>query len=204
MTPFSKIAASFLLLLSVAGLVYGIIKLQANEDLPVLGEPGHRAGNFSFTNQDGHTITEKEVAGKIAVAEYFFTRCPGICKQMNAHLQMVYQQFKDVPDFVILSHTVDPERDSVPVLKEYAARYGAVAGRWQLLTGNKELLYRMARQEYLLSVEETKAGSIEEDFIHTQYVCLLDNQRRIRGFYDATDSASIEKLMKDIRVLRRR
>lgn len=169
--------------------------------MPVLGEPGHIAGNFSFTNQEGKLITEKDMVGKVAVIEYFFTSCPGICKVMNKNLNLVYKSFKGRSDFAILSHTVEPETDSVPVLARYARNFNAEAPTWQFLTGNKYDLYKAARTEYLLAIEEENNSAVEEDFIHTQYVALLDKNRRIRGFYDATDRTSVDKLIKDVKTL---
>jgi len=185
-----------------AGIIMITLLLFRNRQaLPVLGEPGHIAGPFAFTNQDGHTITEKDVQGKVQVVEYFFTTCPGICKVMNNNLSKVYEALKDDDDCIILSHTVDPETDTVTVMKAYAQKLKAEAPSWQFLTGNKDDLYRMARQEYLLALEDTVNTNKETDFIHTEYVTLLDKNRRIRGFYDATNEASMEKMIKDIRKL---
>lgn len=204
MTSISKIIIISFITLSVAGAVFlGASLWKDSRKLPVLGEPGHVAGPFSFVNQDGKTFTEKDVEGKITIVEYFFTTCPGICKAMNANLSQVYRQIGGEKDVVILSHTVDPEDDSVQVLKAYAAKMGVHNGNWQFLTGNKVDLYRAARNDYLLSVEDVPAApGSAEDFIHTQYVALLDPQRRIRGFYDATDSASTRKMMADLELLR--
>ena len=166
------------------------------ETLPVLGEPGHRAGAFSFINQDGKSITQKSIENKVTVAEYFFASCPSICPVMNKNLEEVYEKFKGNPDFVILSHTVDPERDSVPVLNAYANRFNASAPGWEFLTGSKQALYNSATQDYLLS-----GGDSSSQFIHTQYVALLDKSRRIRGFYDMTNQANILKLNGDIQQL---
>ena len=166
------------------------------ESLPVLGEPGHRAGAFSFINQDGKPITQKSVENKVTVAEYFFASCPSICPVMNKNLEEVYEKFKGNPDFAILSHTVDPERDSVPVLNAYANRFNASAPGWEFLTGSKQALYNSATQDYLLS-----GGDSSSQFIHTQYVALLDKSRRIRGFYDMTNQANILKLNGDIQTL---
>jgi protein SCO1 len=165
--------------------------------LPVLGEPGHIAGSFSFVNQDGVTVNEKSVKDKVTVAEYFFTSCPSICPVMNENLKDVYEKFKQDTSFVILSHTVDPERDSVSALKKYAGRYGASAPGWEFLTGDKNALYSSASRDYLLSAADSGSSS----FIHTQYVALLDKQRRIRGFYDGTNKENVSKLESDIRLL---
>ena len=165
--------------------------------LPVLGEPGHMAGSFSFVNQDGILINEKSVENKVTLVEFFFTSCPSICPRMNENLKEVYKKFKPDTGFVILSHTVDPERDSVSVLKKYAQRYSADAPGWQFLTGDKNALYQAASRDYLLAAVD----SGNSNFIHTQYVALLDRQRRIRGFYDGTNKESVSKLASDIKTL---
>jgi protein SCO1/2 len=110
----------------VLGLIYFLSVAFGNKTkLPVLGEPGHVAGAFSFLSQNGESVTEKSVRNKVTVVEYFFTSCPSICPVMHGNLKEVYEQFKTNPGFMILSHTVDPERDSVPVLKKYSTRYDA-------------------------------------------------------------------------------
>lgn len=198
----TRIIVLAILLITTAGAGwFGWRLISGNKELPVLGEPGHFAGPFTFVNQAGKTITEHEAGNKVTVAEYFFTTCPGICKIMNNNLTEVYRQYKDRTDFMILSHTVDPETDSVQVLSEYARRIGATLPVWQLLTGPKETLYAAARHDYLLAVEDTAGKGTADDFIHTEYVALLDQQRRIRGFYDATNKTAMQQLIKDIKTL---
>jgi protein SCO1/2 len=193
----SKIAGFTLIgLMAIAVFWFTRVFVGNKESLPVLGERGHRAGAFSFINQDGKPITEKSVANKVTVAEYFFASCPSICPVMNKNLEEVYEKFKGNPDFAILSHTVDPERDSVPVLNTYANRFNASAPGWEFLTGTKQALYNSATQDYLLS-----GGDSSSQFIHTQYVALLDKSRRIRGFYDMTNAENIVKLDGDIQQL---
>lgn len=202
MTSVTRIITLSVFGLTLAGLIWLVARvLTGKKELPVLGEPGHVAGQFAFTNQAGQVLTEKDVAEKVTVAEYFFTTCPGICKVMNSNLAAVYQAFKGRNDFVILSHTVDPETDSVQVLAEYGKRINATLPTWELLTGPKEDLYKAARQDYLLAVEDKELAGTAEDFIHTEYVALLDKERRIRGFYDATNKESIQKLITGIREL---
>jgi protein SCO1/2 len=198
MTFSTKIAAIAMLILFAAGLIYFIsLSFIRKDSLPVLGEAGHRAGAFSFINQDGNRITEKTVQNKVTVAEYFFTSCPSICPIMNENLKKVFEEFKTDSGFMILSHTVDPERDSVSALKMYAKRFNAVTPGWQFLTGNKDSLYQMASRDYLLSAED----SSNSGFVHTQYVALLDKKRQIRGFYDVTNKENILKLDAGIRQL---
>lgn len=169
--------------------------------LPVLGEPGHTVGSFSFINQDGKTITDKNTQGKIRVAEYFFTSCKGICPIMNNNLKQVQETFKQRNDVIILTHTVDPETDNVAALKKYASSMHAIPGKWEFLTGDKYALYKMAQQDYLLSADTVTAANDDSAFIHTQYITLVDKQNRIRGFYDATDKQSVQKLIAAIKTL---
>lgn len=194
----TKIAAFSMGAIFVMGLIY-FLSVAFNHDnrLPVLGDPGHRAGEFSFLNQDGNRLTEKSVENKVTVVEFFFTSCPSICPVMNKNLRVVYERFKADSGFMILSHTVDPERDSVATLNKYAKRYEAATPGWQFLTGNRDSLYKRASVDYLLAVED----SSNSNFIHTQYVALLDKKRQIRGFYDLTDKENIGRLDAGIRQL---
>jgi protein SCO1/2 len=198
-TPLSmKIAAFSMLTILIIGLAYFISVAFGNKNkLPVLGEPGHTAGAFSFLNQDGKLVTEKSVQNKVTVVEYFFTSCPSICPIMNSNLKLVNDRFKSNAGFMILSHTVDPERDSVTVLQKYAKRFDAVTPGWQFLTGSKDSLYQRASKDYLLAVEDSSNSS----FIHTQYVALLDKKRQIRGFYDLTNKENVIKLSAGIKQL---
>ncbi|RYF97643.1 MAG: SCO family protein [Chitinophagaceae bacterium] len=202
MTKISRIIILLLVSGSLLAAVFaGVAMFRKRNALPVLGEPGHTVGNFSFTNQNGKKISRDDVKNKITVVEYFFTTCPGICKIMSRNLETVYEFYKNDSNVTILSHTVDPETDSVSVLKAYADRMGADAPGWQFLTGDKAGLYNAARKNYLLAVEDNANTAIKDDFIHTQYVALVDTEQRIRGFYSATDSLDMKKLIGDIRKL---
>lgn len=159
----------------------------------------HSIPAFEFTDQDNQKVNSETVKNKIYVTEYFFTTCGSICPVMNRNLEKVNKTFRDKSDFLILSHTVDPETDSVPVLKAYALQHGAEEGRWLFLTGPKSKLYELARKGYLLNAEDGNGG--EEDFIHTQNFALVDKERHIRGFYDGTDSLEINRLIQEIRLL---
>lgn len=154
---------------------------------------------FSFTNQYNEVFNQDSTRGKIYVTEYFFTTCGSICPIMNTNLQHVYKAFSQRPDVMILSHTVDPETDSVPVLMDYAKKHGVSDRRWQFLTGAKPALYEVARKGYLLNAEEGNGG--EEDFIHTQNFALIDKEHHIRGFYDGTDSLEIVRMIQEIKLL---
>lgn len=154
---------------------------------------------FEFTNQHGQKVNQQTLKDKIYVTEYFFTTCKSICPIMNNNLVGVYKTFKDRKDFLILSHTVDPETDSVPVLKAYADAHGVNDDGWLFVTGSKKELYDLARKGYLLDASEGTGD--EEDFVHTQNFALIDKESKIRGFYDGTDSMEIVRLTQDIKLL---
>ncbi|HEY0273079.1 MAG TPA: SCO family protein [Chitinophaga sp.] len=187
------------LIIGFLGLV--VPKMAPARQLPVLGNPGHLTGKFTFTDQRGKTITEQTVAGKIRVVEYFFTTCKGICPKMNANMRLVYNAYVHDPKVVILSHTVDPETDSVATMAAYAQKFQADPAHWLFLTGSKKALYAVAREQYLLSADEATPKDSTGDFIHTQYFALVDGDNRIRGFYDGTSKAEVDQLIGDIKTL---
>ncbi len=156
---------------------------------------------FSFERQDGQHITGKDVSGKVYAAEFFFTTCEGICPKMNRNMKKVFDQFKNEKDFLILSHTVDPETDSVARLKVYADSLGADIKSWWFLTGSKDSLYRTARESYILDDPKNNATNIDEQFIHTQFFALVDKIGQVRGIYDGLKKDEIEKLITDIKDL---
>ena len=129
---------------------------------------------FSFTDQDGNTVTENKLKGKVTVVEYFFTTCKGICPRMNGSLRKVYEEYKDDPDFLILAHTVQPEKDSVSRLKFYADSMKINTKKWLLLTGRKDSLYKAARSSYLLDDPANSVEKLEDQFLHTQFLALVD------------------------------
>ena len=156
--------------------------------------------NFSFTDQDGKQLTQRNMEGKVYVAEYFFTTCKGICPKMNANMKTVYQQYKSEPDFAIISHTCMPEVDSVPLMKAYAQKMEAGAN-WHFVTGNKDSLYKMARESYLLDNEKNNSMNIKDQFIHTQFFAVIDKEGRVRGVYDGLKKDELDKLTRDIKDL---
>jgi protein SCO1 len=161
---------------------------------------GHRIGNFSFTNQYGETITQKEVAGKVYVAEYFFTTCGTICPKMNEQMQRVQLAYADNDAIRLMSFTVDPLVDTVEQMKLYADGHGAKKGQWHFLTGSKEKLYELARKSFfvLKPAEAANLGDVGSDFIHTNNFVLVDRIGRIRGYYDGTSKKEVDKLIGDI------
>lgn len=161
---------------------------------------GHTTLPFGLLNQNGDSITEKNVEGKIFVADFFFTTCPGICKDMAIQKRRLQEVFKDDPQIMQLSHSVTPVTDSIPVMRAYADLQGAIDGKWELLTGDKPQIYKLARESYFAVLDEGGNGD-EMDFIHTENFVLVDTKKRIRGFYDGTSAEEVDQLIIDIRIL---
>jgi protein SCO1 len=159
----------------------------------------HTIPNFSFVNQDGNTVTQDNFENKIYIANCFFVTCMSICPIMSTQMQYVQKKYANNSNVLFLSHTVNPENDSVAVLKDYAKAHEAIKDKWHFVTGNKKDLYSILRKGYLLN-SEIGTGS-EEDFIHSQLFDLIDKNRNIRGSYDGTNPKDIEKLIEDIDIL---
>ena len=156
---------------------------------------------FKFINQDGQPVTQEIVKGKVFVAAYFFTTCKGICPRMNYNLKTVYEELKNEPDFLLLSHTCDPETDSVPQLKKYVDSLGVDTRKWIFLTGRKDSLYSMARLSYTIDDPANNVKSIDDDFLHTQFWALIDRNGDVRKIYDGLDDREVKKLIEDARKL---
>jgi len=179
--------------------------------LPIIGEKKlagvegtdtiyHTIQPFSFINQFNDTVTEKTIANKIYVTDFFFATCQSICPKMSSQLVHVQNAFKNDKDVLLLSHTVNPANDTVEVLNGYAQTYGAIKNKWHLLTGNKKAIYDMARYSYLVNALQEDGSA--EGFLHSELFILIDKQKRIRGFYDGTDSVAVVKLISDIKLLK--
>ena len=154
---------------------------------------------FHFTNQDGQTVTDSNLLNKVTVVEYFFTTCKGICPKLNTNMKDVYMMYKEEADFQILSHTCNPETDSVPVLKHYADSLKVDTKKWIFVTGRKDSLYQMARGSYLLDDPKNNVEKIEDQFIHTQFFALVDRNGKIRGkIYDGLKTVEVQHLKTDI------
>jgi protein SCO1/2 len=162
----------------------------------------HKIPSFSFTNQNGETITEKTVAGKIYVADFIFTRCAGICPKMTSNMYILQQKFKDDEDILLLSHSVTPDIDLVPVLQKYATEKGVISHKWHLLTGNKDEIYTLARKQYYAgdSIGYYQTGN---EFLHTENFLLIDKHRRIRGVYNGTLPIEMDRIIDDINTLKK-
>jgi protein SCO1/2 len=159
----------------------------------------HTIADFTFTNQNGKLITQKDYEGKIYVADFFFTTCGSICPKMTTNLAVIQKAIINNPKVMLLSHTVFPETDNVPVLKKYAIKNGVLDNKWNLVTGDKKQIYTLARKSYL-AVKLGKPNQLY-DMVHTENFVLVDSKRRVRGFYDATKKEDILLLIDDINFL---
>ena len=160
----------------------------------------HTIAPFSFTNQFRETITDTVTKDKIYIANFFFATCQSICPRMNTLLGRVQDVYKNDKEVLFLSHTVNPINDTVEVLAQYGAKYGAIKGKWHLLTGSKKALYNLAKTSYLINAVED--DNSDEGFIHSEFLLLIDKQKRIRGTYDGTDSIMVNKLIDDVKLLK--
>ncbi len=145
----------------------------------------HKIADFKFINQNGKTITQEDYKNKIYIADFFFTTCPTICPIMTNNMVWLQEKIKDIPNILLLSHSVTPDIDSVSVLKKYALEKGVLDAKWNLVTGNKKDIFYMARKSYL-AVETAKTEDLY-DMVHTENFVLIDKKGRIRGFYDGTN-----------------
>ena len=161
----------------------------------------HKIDDFSLVNQNNEIVTNEIYDGKIYIADFFFTTCPGICPIMKENMIELQDEFINDDDVLLLSHTVTPEIDSVSVLKKYSQEKGVLDTKWNMVTGDKKQIYNLARKSYLVA-EDIESPS-QYDMIHTENFVLVDSKRRIRGFYDGTDSDVMEDLINDIKILKK-
>lgn len=181
---------------------------EKKERLPILGHKEitasdtvyHTIGNFKLVNQDSAIITDETLQGKIYVADFFFTSCRTICPIMKTQMHRVYEAIQDDPDVLIVSHTIDPEYDTVALLNDYAERLGAESDKWHFLTGNKDSIYYLAQTSYFVTAMEDQQEP--DGFIHSGAFLLIDKKGRIRGKYDGTKEEEVNQLLKDIETLK--
>jgi len=153
---------------------------------------------FAFLNQDGQRITDKDMEGKVYVAEFFFTTCTGICPRMNNNMRTVYDRFKDEKDFRILSYTCDPERDSVAQLKKYSDSLKVNTTKWIFLTGRKDSLYTLARNSYTIDDPANNVNSIDDQFLHSQLWALVNKRGEVKKIYDGLKPSEVDEMMRQI------
>ena len=160
----------------------------------------HKIKDFSMKNQNGETITQEFYNDKIYVADFFFTTCPTICPIMTENMGYVQEKIKNDSDVLLLSFSVTPEIDTVEQLKKYSLEKNVIDSKWNLVTGNKKDIYNLARTSYL--VAKTNGDGGKYDMIHTENFVLVDKEKRIRGFYDGTNSKEMDQLLNDINILK--
>ncbi len=159
----------------------------------------HQIPAFRFLNQDSVFVSEKDVEGKVYVADFFFTTCPTICPKMKTQMLRIYERYKDRDEVRILSHSIDPDFDTPNVLKDYATRLQVKAPKWNLLTGDKAAIYTLGQKSYMVSAQEdpNEAGG----FVHSGAFILVDKNRHVRGIYDGTVEAEVNHLLEDMEIL---
>ena len=209
------ITVGFILIFSAAAVYMFYVILKPVEVLPVY-QPAevneklvdssiihvakyHKISDFKLTNQNGKEITQANYKDKIYVADFFFTTCQDICPVMTKNMYQLQEELKNDNQILLLSHTVIPEVDTVEQLKEYAVENNVDDSKWNLVTGDKKQIYELARKSYL-AVEDSNYS--QYDMIHTENFMLIDKERQIRGFYDGTNSEDINRLLKDIKILK--
>ena len=157
---------------------------------------------FTLLNQNGDKITEKNFAGKVYVADFIFTSCGGICPNMTSNMRKIQEAFKDDNEVLLLSHSVTPELDSVAVLKNYAALNSVITGKWHVVTGDRKMIYDLARHSYFAD-EDLGRQRDENEFLHTENFFLIDRRQRLRGVYNGVMPAEITRLLDDIPALKK-
>lgn len=168
---------------------------------PEWNNPKHKIPGFSFVNQNGDIITNKTYQGKIYIADFFFTSCPGICPRLTKNMYSLQESYKDDDDIMMLSHTVMPWKDSVPVIKSYAIKNNVEDKKWNLVTGDKDELYSIARTGYFAD-EDFEITKDETEFIHTENFILVDKKGYIRGVYNGTLAIDIKRLKRHVKILK--
>lgn len=161
----------------------------------------HRIPPFELVNQNGKRLTEHDFAGKIYVADFFFTTCPGICRKMTLNMTLLQDAFEDDPDVLLLSHSVTPDRDSVEVLRDFATNHEAMDDKWHMVTGQREHIYDLGRNHYFVEEDLGLEKDVDE-FLHTENFVLIDGNRHIRGIYNGLNKTAIAQLIADIKTLK--
>jgi len=161
----------------------------------------HNISDFKFMNQLGEFVTQDDMKDKIYVASFFFTSCPGICPKMRSQLSNVQKEFINDDDVYMISHSIQPENDTVEVLQEYAVENDIQAGKWHLVTGKRDDIYTIAREDYFAN-EDLGEYVSNDDFLHTENIVLVDHNRHIRGIYNGLNKTSINHLISDINALK--
>jgi len=182
--------------------------MSKNEKLPIFGERElrgkdtlyHTIARFEFVDQDSALITNTVFRDKIYVADFFFTSCRTICPIMKTQMLRVYEATRDMPDVLLLSHSIDPEYDTVALLHDFAKRLGVESKRWHFVTGVKDSIFKIAQTSYFATALEDKTEP--DRYIHSGAFLLIDRKGRIRGKYDGTKEEDVNRLIEEIKMLR--
>lgn len=204
----------YFITLSIALLLLGFLhscgtggnELPMAEKKPrVFGPEGHEVPPFGLITQDKDTLTHEDLKGKVHVADFFFTTCPTICPDMSKNMRRFQKRLKKAgytkEEVMLLSFSVDPRHDSAEVLAEYAEKYGADTDQWKFLTGDREQIYELGNEGYMVTARKDSGAENKNRHLHSGHFILVDKKRRIRGYYSGTDSTELDKLMGDLRWL---
>ena len=208
-----RIVSFFVIFFTSVAIAY-VMYFRPEDDLPIyqpsqlnpalvdpsaMREENHRILDFNLVNHLGDTVTLADVQGQILVVDFFFTRCATICPLMTKNLQRIHDRLGPDAPVQLMSHSVTPVADSVSVLSAYADKHGADPDLWWFLTGEKSEIYTLARKSYFSCLDEGDGGF--QDFVHTENIVLVDDQGRLRGFYDGTDSKAMSQLFSNLEFL---
>jgi protein SCO1/2 len=196
--PF-RIIRRALLFLGAAGIVV-LILLQNRDERATQSPVYGTVPDFSLTAEDGRNVSLNDLSGKFFVVDFIFTRCAGTCPIMSRQMQVLQGEFVNLPDIRLVSITVDPDYDTQEVLQRYAKQYGSTPHKWTFLTGEKSSIHQLAQKGFRLGISE-EDGTAAEPIIHSTKFVLVDQQRRIRGYYDGTEEESVQQLIVDIKRL---
>lgn len=169
------------------------------QECPITDTTQHYIPDFAFTNQEGNTVGKAQMEGKITIVDFFFTSCPSICPDMSREMERVNDMFRDEPRVQIFSISIDPEYDTPAILKEYADRHYAQAGKWDFLTGDKLETYRLARCGFVIPTLD--GNGVPDDFVHSDKFIMVDELGRIRGYYSGTNREDVDLLMLEAKIL---
>jgi len=177
------------------------------EKLPILGNHDVVNGDtvfftipdFSFTNQNGETVTQAKYEGKIYISDFFFTSCRTICPVMKKEMIRLQDSIANYPNVLLLSHTLDPKHDTPEVLKEYAERLHANLAKWDFVTGTVDAIYDQSEKGYMIAAQQDEA--LPDGITHSGALVLVDGKRRIRGYYNGTDPEKVNDLIQDLKIL---
>lgn len=205
----NNVAKLVMFLTITSGLLLSSCAEKKEAALPIFGEKEveggdtiyHTIADFKFVDQDSAFVTNDTFKDKIYVADFFFTSCRTICPIMKTQMLRVYDSIQNEPDVLLLSHSIDPEYDTVGLLHDYAERLGVKSNKWHFVTGSKEDIYKIAQTSYFATAMEDKAEP--DGFIHSGAFLLIDKNKRIRGKYDGTKEEDVNRLLGEIQRLKK-